>query len=89
MKICGLLPTERRDETMRKPNEAKVNRDIAKLERIIKELYAVTKGNDYINPADVNVIVHDIEDYLIEPMALSIVADSEYSEPLVMVKNNQ
>lgn len=70
---------------MRKPNEAKVNRDMGRLERIIKELYAVTKGNDYINTADVHVIVHDIEDYLIEPMALSIVADSE-SEPLVMVK---
>ena len=70
---------------MRKPSEAKVNRDISRLERIIKELYAVTKGNDYINQADVNVIVHDIEDYLIEPIALSIVDVSE-SEPLVMVK---
>jgi len=72
---------------MRKPNVAKVNQDIIKLERIIKELYAITKKNDFVNTSDVHVIVHDIEDYIIEPLALSIVADSN-SEPLIFKKED-
>lgn len=66
-------------------SKAKVNRDVAKLEKIIKELYAISKKHECVNMADVHAVAHDIEDYLIEPMALSIIDVTE-SEPLIMVK---
>jgi len=70
---------------MRKSRTALVNKDIIKLEQIVKKLYAISKKYDFVNTADVNMIANDINDYIIEPMALSIVADSN-SKPLILEK---
>ena len=60
---------------MRKPSEAKVNRAIDKIEKAFKTIKAVAKQNNFVNTADLDVIAKDINDWIIEPMCLSVVAD--------------
>ena len=60
---------------MRKPSEAKVNRDIGKIMKAFKTIKAVAKRNSFVNRADLDVIAKDIEDWIVEPMYLSVVAD--------------
>jgi len=60
---------------MRKPSEVKVDRDIGKIMKAFKTIKAVAKRNSFVNRADLDVIAKDIEDWVIEPMYLSVVAD--------------
>jgi uncharacterized membrane protein len=60
---------------MRKPSEAKVNKDLCIIEKAFKTIKAVAKRNKFVNPADLDEIAKDISDWVIEPMCLSVVAD--------------
>jgi hypothetical protein len=60
---------------MRKPNGANVNRDINKIEKAFKTIKAIAKRNPFVNPADLDEVAKDINDWIIEPMCLSVVAD--------------
>jgi|GEM_PF-4004469 hypothetical protein len=70
---------------MRRLRPALVNQDIGKLEQIVQKLRAICKKYDFVETADINVIANDINDYIIEPLALSVVADSD-SQPLILKK---
>jgi len=60
---------------MRKPSEAKINRDVDKIMEAFKTIKAVAKKNGFVNRADLDVIKRNIDDWIIEPMYLSAVAD--------------
>ncbi len=72
---------------MRKLKASLINQDILRLEKLVKNLRAICKKYDFVETADVNVIANDINDYIIEPLALSIVADSD-SELLILKKQD-
>jgi len=73
---------------MRKLKPTLVNQDVYRLEQLVKKLRAICKKYDFVETADVNMITNDINDYIIEPLALSILADSD-SEPLILKKEDE
>ena len=60
---------------MRKPNAAKVNRDLDIIHKAFKTIKAVAKRNAFVNSGDLDEIAKDINDWVVEPMCLSVVAD--------------